>query len=123
MHAAELIDHLEPALTAALGDEGFDLEHDEESGAIELATDDWTLVLEDWPSGIAFLALDDEPVAQTAADLHLALKALIGAALGPLAEANRATDGGLGTALKRTSDPLSNALAALLTGDEPRAPR
>jgi len=114
MDADELIDQLEPALIASLGDGGFDLERDDESGAIELATDDWTLVLEAWPDGIGFLAIDDEPAAASEAELQKAITDLIGKAIAPLRAADQHTDGAIATALTRTSDPISNALAKLL---------
>ena len=118
MDAEELIDQLEPALIAAVGEQGFDLALDEDSGAIELATDDWTLVLEDWPNGIGFLAMDDEPAANGDAETIEALTALFGKALAPLREADRYADGAISAALSRTSDPLSNGLATLLKSSE-----
>jgi hypothetical protein len=118
MDAEELIDQLEPALIAALGEDGFDLGLDEDTGTIELATDDWTLVLEDWPVGIGFLAMDDEPSASSGAELSLAMKSLVGNALPPLRAADHYADGAISTALSRTSDPLSNSLAVLLKSAE-----
>jgi hypothetical protein len=114
MDAEDLIDQLEPALISALGDEGFDLDNDDESGGIEIATDDWTLVLEDWPNGIGFLAIDDEPATDNQAQLLDSLQSLFGTALAPLREADRYADGAISAALSRTSDPLSNGLAQLL---------
>jgi hypothetical protein len=114
MDAEDLIDQLEPALIAALGENGFDLGIDDDSGAIELATDDWTLVLEAWPDGIGFVASDDEPSASNDAELTDALIKLFGKGLAPLRNVDRYADGAISAALARTSDPLSNGLAALL---------
>lgn len=117
MDAEDLIDQLEPALIAALGENGFDLGIDDDSGAIELATDDWTLVLEDWPDGIGFVATDDEPTANSTAELLDALITLFGKGLAPLREVDRYADGAISAALSRTTDPLSNGLATLLKSD------
>ena len=111
MDARELIDALDVALTNAVGKDGFDLDLDEESGAIELATDEWTLVLENWPNGIGFLALDDDSDGGDASELAT----IIGPALDGLHGVDIEADGAIAAALRRTSDPISNALATLLS--------
>jgi len=117
METDDLIDLLNSSLIAALGEDAFDLTLDEDSGAIELATDDWTLVLEAWPVGIGFLAVDDEVPAANESELVAAIKDLIGPALKALRDANAEAEGAIVTALKRTTDPMSNGLAALLVAD------
>ena len=119
MDAHQLIDRLDTALEKALGEDEFDLGIDEESGAIELATDEWTLVLEAWPDGIGFLALDDDPAPGSSAELLTAIELLIGPALAPIKDADAATGGGIAAALVRTFDPVSNALASLLQPGNP----
>lgn len=114
MDTDSLLDFLETNLVATLGENAFDLTLDEDIGSIELATDDWTLVLESWPHGIGFLAVDDEPAAENEAALDEAIALLIGSALRPLREAESESEGAIVTALKRTTDPMSNGLARLL---------
>lgn len=114
MDTDSLLEFLETNLVAALGENAFDLTMDDDNGSIELATDDWTLVLESWPHGIGFLAVDDEPTAASEAELDAAIEAVIGAALRTLREAESESEGAIVTALTRTTDPMSNGLARLL---------
>lgn len=114
MDADDLIEELNVALAAVLEDDAYDLTLNEDDGTIELATDDWTLVLEAWPAGIAYLALDDEPDTSDPNELRARMIELIGPALRPLVNVNTSADGQVAAALTRTRDPLSNALAALL---------
>jgi hypothetical protein len=114
MNADDLIEELNETLAAVFEDDEYDLSLNEDDGTIELATDDWTLVLETWPAGIAYLALDDEPDTAEPDKLRAEMIELIGPALRPLSTLNASSDGQLAAALKRTSDPLSNALAAVI---------
>lgn len=117
MDADELIEELSDTLAAVLEDDAYDLALNEDDGTIELATDDWTLVLESWPAGIAYLALDDEPDTDDPERLRAEMTELIGPALRPLATLNASSEGQLAAALTRTRDPLSNALAGLLRAE------
>jgi hypothetical protein len=121
MDADELIEELSDTLSTVLEEDAYDLSIDEDDGTVELATDDWTLVLETWPAGIGYLALDDEPETDDPAELQALMLQLIGPALRPLATLNTASDGQLAAALTRTSDPLSNALAGLLKDSSDRS--
>ena len=114
MDADELIEELSDALSTVLEEDAYDLSLNEDDGFIELATDEWTLVLETWPAGIAYLAMDDEPESDDPAELRALMTNLIGPALRPLTAVNTASEGQLAAALTRTSDPLSNVLAGLL---------
>jgi hypothetical protein len=118
MDADELVEELSDALSTVLDEDAYDLSMNEDDGTVELATDDWTLVLETWPAGIAYLALDDEPETDDPAELQALMRQLIGPALRPLTTLNAATDGQLAAALTRTSDPLSNTLAGLVKSGE-----
>jgi len=114
MDADELIEELNDRFANALDDDAYDITLNEDDGTIEVATDDWTLVIESWPAGIAYLALDDEPDTTDPDELRTEMARLIGPAVGPLAAVNNAADGLLVAALTRTRDPLSIALAAVL---------
>ncbi len=83
----------------------------------ELATDDWSLVLEAWPDGIGFFAADDEPDSEDSARLERALVKQLGAVLPALAGVNEWSGGAIAASLQRTTDPLSNALATLLAAE------
>ena len=115
MDADEFIEELNDALARSLDDDAYDVTVNDDDGTIELATDEWTLVIESWPAGIAYLALDDEPDASDPDALNEALAQLIGPARAPLAAVNGSADGQLVAALTRTRDPLSNALARVLS--------
>jgi hypothetical protein len=114
MDADELIEELSDALSAVLEEDAYDLSLNEDDGTVELATDEWTLVLEAWPAGIAYLAMDDEPDTSDPGELQALMTNLIGPALRPLTALNTASEGQLAAALTRTADPLSNTLAGLL---------
>jgi hypothetical protein len=85
-----------------------------QEGDLELATEDWSLVLEAWPSGIGFFASDDEPETEDMPELQIALERLLGDVLPVIAAVNEWADNGIVIALQRTTDPLSNALAELI---------
>ena len=85
-----------------------------QEGDLEFATEDWSLVLEAWPQGIGFFAADDEPDTENIQELQIALEALLGDVLPVLAGVNEWAENGIVTALERTTDPLSNALAGLI---------
>jgi hypothetical protein len=85
-----------------------------QEGDLELATEDWSLVLESWPAGIGFFATDDEPETERIAELRIALEAMLGDVLPVIAGVNKWAGNGIVVALQRTTDPLSNALAELI---------
>lgn len=109
MNEAELIEALRTTLDPAIGADAYDLDLNEE-GAIELAADEWTLIIESWPTGIAFLALDDEPETGDSAELQRFLERLLGPVLPALAAAGPE----IVVSLHRSRDPLSIALAKLI---------
>ncbi|MEZ4496302.1 MAG: hypothetical protein R2845_05850 [Thermomicrobiales bacterium] len=91
MDAHALIDQLDTALEKALGEDEFDLGFDEESGAIELATDEWTLVLSlaRWHRGFwRSMTISAGFVGR----LMTAIELLIGPALAPIKDADVAAE-------------------------------
>ncbi len=114
MDAEELIEELNDRFANALEEDAYDISLNEDDGTIEVATDDWTLVIESWPAGIAYLALDDEPDTADPDALHAELTRMIGPARGPLTAVNASADGLLVAALIRARDPLSSGLAHVL---------
>jgi hypothetical protein len=94
----------------------FDLEPNEEAGAVEVTTDDWTLTFEGFPDApVAYLAVDSEPVepAEYARAIHDAFRAT---ELRALAAANAAAGGAIVAALQASGDPFSQALGAVIAG-------
>ncbi len=57
---ADLANRLNLALDEVLDPDDFDVVFDSD-GELNVSTDDWTLHFEGWPSGPAWLAIDDEP--------------------------------------------------------------
>ena len=90
---------------------------DVEDDTIQLAMDDWTLVIESWPDGHAFIALDDEPESDNPVVLTALLSKAFAASLDPLAAVNDETDGRIATLLLRSGDPLSEVFAGMLRQD------
>jgi hypothetical protein len=110
------IDRLAAALNAALGSvldtEEFDITPGA-SGELDVSTDDWTLHLEGWPNGVAWLAIDDEP--DDAAHYTAARRKLMSDAVErALAEADRAVEGALTRALAASGDPFTAELLAAM---------
>lgn len=113
MDMATLADLLRAALESALAADEFDILVDDAGGTLDVACDDWTLHLERWPDGTAFLAIDDEP--DEPGDFAAARRAVMGDAVGlALAVVDRALDGALSRALAASGDPFSADLAAAL---------
>jgi hypothetical protein len=109
-------EHPRRALASALGEvlaaEQFDLVEDA-AGALEAMTDEWTLRIEGWPDGIAYLTIDDEPGDVT--EMRRARRAVMPVAVErALALADRELGGGLALALRASADPLSIDLAQAL---------
>lgn len=84
-----------------------------ESNDVEVQGDDWTLHLEGWPLGIAWIALDETPSSH--AERVAALDAALGSPeLAALRDADRQLDGTLTDALADSGDGLSQALVLVL---------
>lgn len=108
---------LRAALASALGEaleaDAFDLVEDA-AGSLDVMTDDWTLRVEGWSGGIAFVTIDDEPADTD--ELRQARQAAMPVAVEhALATADRELDGALAAALRASQDPLSLDLARALT--------
>ncbi len=117
MDATRLMTTLEMALGAALEEDAFDVLmgiDPDAPDAIEATADAWTLHLERWPGGVAFIALDAEPDSDDAGELNVALRTALGGAVAALASVDDAVEGALADALRASGDPLSTRLAALL---------
>lgn len=117
---AALVAALEPVLDA----EEFDAGDGGEPGQVEVATDDWTLVIAGLVEGAdaatgesaeptAWLAIDDEP--GDATQYGAARRAVMSDAIEQaLAAADRSLDGALAAALIAGGDPFSADFAAAL---------
>jgi hypothetical protein len=103
---------LDAALRSVLDPEEFDITRGG-AGELDLSTDDWTLHVEGWPDGVAWLAIDDEP--DDPAHYGTARRAVMSEAVErALAEADRAVDGALVRALMASGDPFSTEFASAL---------
>lgn len=84
-----------------------------EADEFEVQGDDWTLHLEGWPLGIAWIALDEGPSSQ--AERLAALDAALGSTeLAAFRDADRRLQGALIAALADSGDGLSQSLAVVL---------
>ncbi|CAN5332813.1 hypothetical protein BH09CHL1_BH09CHL1_02680 [soil metagenome] len=112
----ELADTIRGAMIGVLNDDAYwiGLPESGQDGDLELATDDWSLVLESWPVGIGFFAADDEPDTEDPVKLQAALEKSLGNVVSVLVAANEWAENGISIALERTTDPLSNVLATLI---------
>lgn len=112
----ELADTIRGAMIGVLEDDAYwiGVPASGQEGDLELATEDWSLVLEAWPAGIGFFAVDDEPDDEDIAALQESLEVILGDVLPVIAGVNEWAENGIATALERTTDPLSNALAGLI---------
>ena len=93
----------------------FDLKVDDETGAIELATDDWTLQIDGMPDAPdAWVAIDAEPdyPGEYEKAAHDAFRAV---ELAALRRANQGLNGLLAEALHTSLDPFSQHLSEILT--------
>ncbi|MGH2533110.1 MAG: hypothetical protein ACRDJW_12500 [Thermomicrobiales bacterium] len=105
---------LASALSEVLQTEEFDLVEDE-TGALEAMSDQWTLWVEGWPGGVAFVTIDDEPADADAARMREARRRVMGVAVDrALAAVDRDIGGALAAALRSSGDPLSGDLALAL---------
>ena len=116
MTATELIEAFDRELGKSFDLDLFDAGRGLDGGddTIEIAMDAWTLVIESWPDGHAFIALEDEPDTDDPVELAGILSRTFAAALAPLAAVDRQTDGRISTLLLRSGDPLSEVFAGML---------
>jgi hypothetical protein len=118
-------DHIVATLTAALRTvldlDEFDVTPGT-TGDLDVSTDDWTLHIENWPNGPAWLAIDDEPddpSAYTTARRQVMNEEVERA----LAEADRAVGGALTRALQASGDPFTTDSANALSNFHEIDPR
>ena len=116
MNATELIEAFDRELGKTFDRDLFDAGSglDDGGDTIEIAMDAWTLVIESWPDGHAFIALEDEPETDDPTELAAILGPIFAAALEPLAAVDRQTDGRVSTLLRRSGDPISELFAIML---------
>ena len=115
MNGTELIETIGREFGKLFDIDLFDI--DVEDDTIQLAMDHWTLVIESWPDGHAFVALDDEPESNDPVMLTALLSKVFAASLDPLATVNDETEGRIATLLLRSGDPLSEVFAGMLRQD------
>jgi hypothetical protein len=110
---ARLAAALTAALRTVLDPDEFDVTP-APAGALDVATDDWTLRFEDWPIGPAWLAIDDEPD-DPSAYASARRRVMSEAVERALAEADRAVGGALTRALRASGDPFTVDFSATLS--------
>jgi hypothetical protein len=105
------------ALKEVLEEDEFDVVLDSD-GELNVSTDDWTIHVEDWPDGPAWIAIDEEP--ENEADYPAALsKVASPEILAALAKIDSQADGGLVNALVTGGDPFSQTLVKRLEDANP----
>ena len=116
MNTKELIEAFDRELGKSFDLDLFDAGSglDDGEDRIEVAMDAWTLVIESWPDGHAFIALEDEPETDDPVELAAILSRVFAAALEPLAAVDRETGGRISTLLLRSGDPLSEVFSGML---------
>ena len=101
---ASVAESIEAALLSRVDAGDFDLVV--EGGAIDLATDDWTLHLDGFPEVNGWIAIDNEP--DQAAGYGEAVRASFQATeITALREANAGLDGLIASALRQSDDAIS----------------
>lgn len=113
-----LVAALRDAFATLVEDESVDIvpTDDTDENAVEVQADDWTLFVEGWPVATAWIALDEDVASPEA--LRTALESALGQReLEALESLDTALSGDLASALTRSGDELSIALAALLRAD------
>jgi hypothetical protein len=109
----QLAEALAAALRTVFDPDEFDITQGV-PGELDVSTDDWTLHIDQSPSGVAWLAIDDEPddpSAYTAARRQVMSEEVERA----LSEADRAVGGALTRALEASDDPFSAHFATALS--------
>lgn len=112
MDTAQLAQALRTALLTAMEADDFDVTPGT-AGDLDVSTDDWTLRIEGWPSGVAWLAIDEEP--DDPAQYGTARRAVMSEAVEQaLAALDIELGGELTRALASSSDPFTLDFVAAL---------
>ncbi|GIW03467.1 MAG: hypothetical protein KatS3mg059_0087 [Thermomicrobiales bacterium] len=105
-------EQIRTALGMVLDQEDFDVVV-EDGRVLDVATDEWTIHIEDWPDGIGWFALDDEP--DDPSEYARARRAVMSEAVErALAEVDRELGGAITRSLDSSGDPFSQDFAAAL---------
>jgi hypothetical protein len=114
---ADIVAALREEMSAELRPVEYDLTIDDETGDIELATDDWTLSIGGVPvAPTAWVAIDAEP--EVAHEYEKARQdAFRSAEIAALRRANHALDGLLSQALNASEDDFSIYIAGVLSAE------
>lgn len=110
-----LVEQLEAIFGMVLKEDLYDVvpEPDGEADVVELMMDDWTLHLADWPEGLAFLAIDEEP--DNAAGRALLLeRTFYPRLLEAFSRFDAESAGALVGNLRATNDPISVEFAEMV---------
>lgn len=108
-----LVDVLTAQFASLIEAGNVDIVHDLEHDAVEIQSDEWTLILEGWPIHNAFVALD------TLTDSDALHRVALNGALGirdfaALTHANQQLEGSIARALVSSGDGVSRILAELI---------
>lgn len=111
---SDVVAALRTELTAGEPDDEFDIRINDDTGAIECATDDWTLLIEGVPeSPVAWMAIEDEP--EEPEQYPRARRAVLRSVEEQaLRRVDRTLDGLLTRALEASGDPFSQHLSSVL---------
>lgn len=117
LSVADIVAALREEMGRELRPVEFDLTVDDETGDIELATDDWTLSIGGVPvAPIAWVAIDAEP--ESAHEYEKARQdAFRSVEIAALRRADLALDGLLNRALIASDDPFSMYMAGILAAE------
>lgn len=114
-----LVGALQEAFGALVAEGAVDIvmvEDDAEQDAVEVQADEWTLHLEGWPVGTAWIALDAD--VSSPEEYRSTLEgALSEEDLAALSELDEALAGDIARSLAESGDELSIALAAMVEAD------
>ena len=113
---SDVVAALRTELGSAESEDEFDLTVNDETGAIECATDDWTLLIEGVPeSPMAWMAIENEP--EEPEQYPRARRAVLRSVEEQaLRRVDATLDGLLIRALQASGDPFSQHLASALQG-------
>lgn len=111
---SDVVAALRSALSAGESEDEFNISVNDETGAIECATDDWTLLIEGVPeTPMAWMAIDEEPEDE-AGFLRARRGAINPAEEAALRQVDQTLEGLLTQALAASDDPFSQHIAASL---------
>ena len=115
IEVSDVVAALRSALSAGESEDEFNISVNDETGAIECATDDWTLLIEGVPDGnpLAWMAIDEEPENE-AGFLRARRGAINPAEEAALRQVDSTLGGLLTQALAASEDPFSQHVAASL---------